>query len=93
MEEKNETNSAIEEVIKALKEAKPIKGERKTLKENVKAIFYFIIKALFFLSILGFLFLILSDRRYGGGPVIFVFSIWGLIEYAKWVIKTFNPKE
>lgn len=96
MEEKEEENKAIGEVIKALKEAKPIKAERKPLKENIKAIFYFIIKVLFFLSIFGFLFLILNDRTYGGGAVIFIFSIWGLIEYAKWVNKTFKiipPKE
>ena len=63
------------------------------MKEKIKKILYFIIKALFFLSILGFLFLILNDRQYGGGAVIFIFSIWGLIEYAKWVNKTFNPKK
>jgi len=93
MEEENKTNQAVEHLIKAIREAKPIKAERKTFKERVKIIFHFIIKALFFLSILGFLYLILDDRQYGGGAVIFVFSIWGLFEYAKWVNKKSGERE
>ena len=60
------------------------------MKEKVKKVFYFILKVLFLLSIPGFLYLILDDKQYGGGAVIFVFSIWGLIEYTKWVNRTFN---
>ena len=65
----------------------------KAMKKEIKNILYFIIKVLFFLSIPGFLFLILNDRSYGGGGVIFVFSVWGLFGYAKWINKTFNFKK
>lgn len=60
------------------------------MKEKIKKIFYFAIKVLFVLSIFGFLFLILSDKSYGGGAVMFILAIWGLFEYAKWVNKKFN---
>jgi len=60
------------------------------MKEKIKKIQYSIIKILFFLSIFGFLFLILDDKAFGGGAVIFVFSMWGLFEYAKWVNRKFN---
>lgn len=60
------------------------------MKEKIKKMFYFLIKVLFFLSIPGFFFLILNDRNYGGGPVIFVFSMWGLLEYIKWIIRAFK---
>ncbi len=63
------------------------------MKEKIKKVLYFIIRVLFFVSIIGFLFLILDDRQYGGGGVMFVFSIWGLFEYAKWINKTFNLKK
>ncbi|MBL7150174.1 MAG: hypothetical protein ISS84_00895 [Candidatus Pacebacteria bacterium] len=63
------------------------------MKEKIKKIFYFIIRVLFFLSIIGFLYIMLDDRSYGGGGVMFVFAMWGLFEYAKWVNRTFNPKK
>ncbi|MFC1630045.1 hypothetical protein ACFL06_00725 [Patescibacteria group bacterium] len=63
------------------------------MKEKIKKALYFLVKVLFFLSIAGFLYMILDDDSYGGGPVIFIFSMWGLFEYAKWVSKKFSFKK
>jgi len=60
------------------------------MNEKNKRYLKVLIRWLFYLSVVGFIFLILSDRQYGGGPVIFVFSVWGIIEYIKWINKAFK---